>query len=94
LKIDDELRNEIRGILETKYSKRPAILEPTPENIESMRQHAWFPKHTSTAVSSALMTEEDVENNIQDIYMLSLLKRDANMCPLLRKLFIKHNLNL
>jgi hypothetical protein len=94
LKIDDELRNEIRGILETKYSKRPAILEPTPENIESMRQHAWFPKLTSTAVSPALMTEEDVENNIQDIYMLSLLKRDANMCPLLRKLFIKHNLNL
>uniref|UniRef100_A0A6C0D0S8 Helicase ATP-binding domain-containing protein n=1 Tax=viral metagenome TaxID=1070528 RepID=A0A6C0D0S8_9ZZZZ len=92
LKMDPSLRADVEEIVKRKYEKKRGLLDPTPANLERMKKLAWFAKLTSDTTSPALFTPELLEENIKDIYMLGLLKRDADMCPLLRRWFIKHQL--
>lgn len=92
LKMDPSLRGEVEEIVRRKYEKKRGLLEPIPVNLERMKKLAWFGKLTSDTSSPALFTAELLEENINDIYMIGLLKRDADMCPLLRRWFIKHQL--
>jgi hypothetical protein len=90
--MDPSLREEVEEIVRRKYEKKRGLLDPTPVNLERMKKLAWFGKLTSDTSSPALFTAELLEENINDIYMLGLLKRDADMCPLLRRWFLKHQL--
>lgn len=92
VKKDPSIWQEIDGILRKRYEKKLGMIEPTLANIEKMKKLAWFSKLTATTTSPALFTPEELEENIKEIYRLGLLKRDVDICPLLRKLFIKFNL--
>ena len=94
LQQDPSIGEEIDGILRKRYEKKLGMIEPTLVNIEKMKKLAWFSKLTATTTSPALFTPEELEENIKEIYRLGLLKRDVDICPLLRKLFIKFNLSI
>ena len=94
LQQDPSIGEEIDGILRKRYEKKLGMIEPTLANIEKMKKLAWFSKLTATTTSPALFTPEELEENIKEIYRLGLLKRDVDICPLLRKLFIKFNLSI